>query len=130
MISLKEYLKDKRNYSVNMTEDYVTWKDECYNIIYKDDIPYVEIRKALALSQMKEMVKTINNRKIKPILKGKFITIRNNSYHIIGIGGEAIKASKNGEEPEFFRYVGTRSKNLEAQELLQVLYDLSKEIEV
>lgn len=126
-IKLKDYLKGKRNYSVNMAEDYVSWKDEYHKIVYRNDVPYVQIRELLSLSEIRRMVQAINEKDNKQNLKGQFVTINGNSYYIIGIGGESIKASKNGDEAEFFRYVGSRRKNIESQELLEKLYSICEE---
>lgn len=123
-IKLSDYIKNKRNFQVNILEDYITWKDECHRIIVKDNTPYVLIREPLSLSEMKTMVEKINKAENKKSLKGNLLVIKGNTYYIEGIGGEAIKASKNGEKVDFYRYVGTTGKNIEAQELLEKLYSL------
>ena len=120
-IKLSEYMRDKRNVHPNFAEDYVSWKDECYRLVYKDEVPYVQIREILKLSEITKMVRKINEFNNKRNLKGNTFTINGNMYYIEGIGGEAIKASKNGAPAKFYRYTGPR--NIEGQELLEVLYN-------
>lgn len=123
-IKLSEYLSDKRNYRVNLLEDYVQWKNEAHKIVYKEDVPYVQIKELLKISQIKNMVKTVIKPKNKSTLKNMFFDINGNNYIIDGIGGESIKVIKNGNmEPEFLRYIGTNIKNIEAQELLEEMFN-------
>ena len=123
-IKLSEYLSDKRNYRVNLLEDYVQWKNEAHKIVYKKDIPYVQIREILKLSEIKEMVKTVIKPENKSTLKNMLFVVNGNNYIIDGIGGESIKVIKNGNmEPVFLRYIGTNIKNIEAQELLEEMYN-------
>ena len=115
LVELQSFKKNKRNVFVDFTRGLVEWKRQTYKLKYvkvgDKKYPYVIVEQVKPLSEIKQEIDTINERKDN--LKGVEYEVNGHQYFVIGIGPIAIKAYKDEEdEAEFFHYFTTEGQYL------------------
>lgn len=121
-IPLESFKKDKRQVFVDFVNGIVRWKKRKYDLTYINvggkHYPYVVLRNIIPLSKLESKINTVCTQ--KDDLKWTEYQVKDDYYYVSGIGPEAIKASKNGEPEEYYRY-----EEEEGQKLLQELMNFT-----